>query len=391
MLLLQPLAPVQSYLQWLALKQQHKAELDTAQTDNRSLQSVIDTLQAASADMQKTVTSLRSDKAALSQKLRLAETASAAPARTSEIEAKHREERLAWRKEKAELEGQLRRVQNDAAKVEGLQREKDWVEEERDRLQETVSKMTYLYRSLYRSSVPRVQLLAAKEELAITRSSLRRLRAEQAVLRRDVRSAQASNNNLVEQLSGTRQQLGEALQLNQLILDECRADRALANAQYDRSAHNAVQPLPPFDPIPIIQVIFRHMELSSLSSSTLTATLLSTASALRVEVDSLQTSSLDAQTSLLSTKARAKELETKLAEAEAMHSACAQHIQDWRGEANRAAATESRLRAELSDTKRTLEGMESKAKEDRERLKRANEQNGRSGSAMQAMEDDLAE
>lgn len=298
---------------------------------------------------------------------------------------------MAWRKEKAELEGQLRRVQKDAAKAEGLQREKDWVEEERDRLQETVSKMTYLYRSLYRSSVPRDELLAAKEELAITRSSLRRLGAEQAVLRRDLRSAQASNNNLVEQLSGTRQQLGEALQLNQLILDECRADRALANAQYDRSAHNAVQPLPPFDPIPLIDVIFRHMDLSSFSSSTLTATLLSTASALRAEVYLLQTSSLDAQTSLLSAKARAKELEMKLAEAEAMHSACAQHIQDWRGEANRAAATESRLRAELSDTKRTLEDVESKAKEDRERLRRANEQNGRSGSAMQAMEDDLAE
>jgi hypothetical protein len=206
-----------------------------------------------------------------------------------------------------------------------------------------------------------------------------------------VRSAQASHNNLVEQLSGTRQQLGEALQLNQLILDECSADRALANAQYDRSAHNAVQPLPPFDPIPLIDVIFRHMELSSLSSSTLIATLLSTASALRVEVDSLQTSSLYAQTSLLSTKARAKELETKLAEAEAIHSGCAQNIQDWRGEANRAAATESRLRAELSDTKRTLEDVEGKAKEDRERLRRANEQNGRSGSAMQAMEDELAE
>ena len=102
----------------------HEEELASARADNKSLQSLIDSLQTSSVDMQQTITALRSDKAALAQKLRTAETAPAVQTRTSELDAKHREERLAWRKEKAELELQLKKAQKDAGRVEELQRGK---------------------------------------------------------------------------------------------------------------------------------------------------------------------------------------------------------------------------------------------------------------------------
>jgi chromosome segregation ATPase len=340
--------------------------------------------------MQKTITSLRSDKAALTQKLRSVESAPAAPIRSSESEAKHRDERLAWRKEKAELESQLRKATRSAASVEDIRKEKERLEAENGSLEETIAKMAYLYRMQYRSSVPASALAEAKEELALVEAELRASKTSSAVLRQRIKHAESDLEEKDELLQDARAQQQEATRINEEIMKERLADRQTIGTVGSASV-DLFQPLEPHDYRPFVDAIMAHIDLASSSSSTLITTLLETASDLRSEADSLRNSTLDAQTSLVSAQTRARELESKLIEAEAAHSPCAQQILDWRGEASRASAMESRLRSELSDAKRCLADVESMAKEAKDRLKRANEQNGRGGAAMQAMEDELAE
>ena len=216
----------------------------------------------------------------------------------------------------------------------------------------------------------------------------RHWRSTVAEMRIRMNSLKADEADLTAQIDLLRQQMRDERQITADLLQQRSLDRSSSPIIPYPDAYT-IAPLGSIDHLPYIDTILTHLSLSTLSSSTLLSHVLPTLSALQSTHTSLLTTHSTCRDTIASTRSRALGSEKALAQAVELHAGCAQQILDWRGEASRAGAQESRLRAELSDALREAQEEREKGRDMEERLKRLADVHGRGEMARTGLEDEL--
>lgn len=335
--------------------------------------------------MQKTITSLRSDKAALQQRLHTVE--STQQSTKGESESKFKEERVAWRKEKMELEDKLKHAFRDVSKLETARKESERMEIERDEALERIDQVTFLYRLLYRSSVPVIRLQEAEECLAEARNERDALRTKCEIVSGRNKGSRGAQLDLKDQLIQSQKERNVLLDTIQHLQSERSLDRAQHSVA--NSDQHSIEPIPIEDSRPTFDLALRQIDLTTTHHTTLITDLISSLTSLRSDLDIARSSLSEAELVSLTNRQAIRTLEDQLSEAQSIHADCGEQIINWRSESTRAKAMESRLRCDLTDTRVKLQEVEERMIVDRDHLRRANESNKRSGAAIQALEDDV--